>query len=238
MKKDELRYKIRRITLILSLIMGILLVLVFQFNNMFSPEINKILLLMLGALFIAMMLLIVVFNVLSDSIINRLALLPIGYGVFIATYIFYNTGVHKMLMQSIGIATELNSTESITDLMFNFFPKAMNGIWLSAAPLIIYIIYRYLKINKNLGTDTGNFNNHKGTIHDLQITNLIIDNHRVYDVHVNMLNPNGQYDIVKKSCIILPHLLHLISVGQEVNLLVDPNDYRNFRIQTSQGIIG
>lgn len=232
-----MQQKIRFLNTVLTIVMAILLFITMGLKSFLPTKVSIGLLIAIGIIFVIMIVAMLVSFLFSSNWMSRLVMLPVGYSVCFAGYMFYNMGVHKMLLNSYGIETEAVDSERIFYIMRNIFPKAMGGIWIAAAPLFIYVLVKYFAMTKNTVKNLDSFIPTTGRILDLQPTTMLVQGRRAYEITLEYMTSQGENITQTKSSVVPEHLLHLVVVGQQVGVLMDPKNNKNIVITTSAGNI-
>ena len=238
MNRVILRNKIRRVSVLLSLLSGIILIGFFALKSFLPPQMRLGAIILLASLFALAMGLTIAHSLLQEGIIHKLSIIPIVYGLGIAGYLFYKTGAVASLLLALGIPATPVESDQIFEVMSTTFPLLMNGIWLTVLPIIGYVIWQYFTMTKNSTKDISTFTRSSGWLRDLEATGTYINQQRVYNLTIEFLGGYGEPLTIKKSSIIPAHLVHHLVSGSPVDLLVDPKDEKNVVIWTPDGAVG
>lgn len=162
--------------------------------------------------------------VISKNIFFKLTAIPITYVIVIITLMMKKSGVYLFFLNNIlgKPIPEINTTE-----ITNYNILLHSGVFISIIPLIVYAIYFTVKMNKVKKDIVKVGIPQIGYITELIPTNTRINKIRVYTVWVKVGSQDySQYD-VKRDVAIPNHMIHLFSIGNSVNILIDPNNNKN-----------
>ena len=171
----------------------------------------------------------------SSKIMNRLTAIPINFVMALLGFIIYKFNLYLLLLNSFSLGPPFTLTSEIIDEGMNLItPLSIIGIWISCLPIIFYSLHLFFKSAKKK-----DFTNHiqgQGYIKNVFDTHTKINNNRVYHVVLDIQYELDKQFVVEKDFIIPNHIVHAISIGNKVDVLIDCNNHKDVYIQTAYGI--
>jgi hypothetical protein len=111
------------------------------------------------------------------------------------------------------------------------------GVFVTAIPLVIYSIYYTTKLSRGKKNISSNGIPQIGVITNVQSTGTKVNKVRIYKVRIRVGQEEySQYEI-ERDMAIPNHIIHTVSIGKTVNLLVNSNNKNEVFINTEYGIL-
>lgn len=189
-------------------------------------------------LFIVAMLAILVSMLLNPNILIKLAVLPVGYTLFMSGYMVYKTNAHIFFIGALG-GDIGNATPGIAEgiSLTKLSTMLHCGAFVVTIPLIIAAIVKSLGMTKRSRTDFSAFDASLGKIVTVIDTQTRINRVKAYKITLHIPYYLGESYEVTKEFLVPAHMLHTIGVGSEVNLLINPKKKTDVYIQNEYGVL-
>ncbi|MCT4508505.1 MAG: hypothetical protein N4A48_07045 [Tepidibacter sp.] len=203
-----------------------------------SPN-ASVLILTVGVVFFALaMVLIIVSMLLSPQILLKLAALPVTYVIVMIGYMLYKLNVYNIFKMMLGAEVVnpeqvFSSTASVGSL--SMFLHV--GVWICCIPLIVMAIIKSINLKKGKHQDFSNFDTAKGFIVKVKDTNMRINKTKIYKISLKIHYSQQEKYEVTKEFLVPAHMLHVIAIGNEVDLKINPKKKKDVYIKSEYGIL-
>jgi hypothetical protein len=172
----------------------------------------------------------------SSKIITRLVGIPTNFVLILFGFISYKLQFYRLFLNAFSLGKPFMLTSEIIDeTMHLLLPLTTIGIWITLLPLIVYSLRLFFKANKKKNITNGIEG--KASVMSLIDTHMEINNNKVYHIVLDVESKTGQRFITEKDFIIPNHVIHTISLGNIVDVLIDNNNKQDVYIQTSYGLL-
>lgn len=200
------------------------------------PKISHIFTALL-AIYCSLILLILTISLFfSSNITTRLVGIPISFIITLFGFIIYKLKIYLLLLNAFSLGEPFMITSQRIDETMNLLiPLTMIGVWVSILPIIIYFLRLFFKLTKK--KNLSNTINGTGYIKSVGDTHTRINKYRVYHIVLEVQPETGQNFIAEKDFIIPNHIIHTISLGSTVDVLIDCNNNQNIYINTQYGLL-
>lgn len=174
--------------------------------------------------------------VFSPDVKTRLISLPINFVMGLFGFVIFKLRIYRLILNAFSLGKPFVLTsemiENTTDILL---PLSVIGIWISILPILIYSLRFVFKLQKK--KDITNAIKGKAYIKSVVDTHTRINKNKVYTIELDINSENGKQFIAKKDFIIPTHILHTITLGNVVDVLIDPNNSKEVYIQTAYGVL-
>lgn len=225
---------LRTITLICGILVAILSAFI-PISMTFLPGTLLATLLKIDIAMIALTFaLLVVSLIVSKNMFYKLTAIIITYVLVMITLMMKHSGAHLFFLN--GLAgkpiPEIN-TGAITKYSWMLH----GGVFVTAIPLVIYSIYYTSKLSKGKKNIAANGIPQIGFISNVEATGTKINKVRIYKVSIRVGQEEySQYEVTRDMAV-PNHIIHTISIGKTVNLLVNPNNKNEVFVNTEYGVL-
>jgi hypothetical protein len=172
----------------------------------------------------------------SDNIATKLMGIPMNYVMVLIGIVVYKLNIYLLLLNAFSLGKPFVLTsEMIDETMDLLMPLMMFGIWISILPLLFYYIRMFFKLTKKKSPT--NTIKGQGCITSIVDTHTKINNNRVYRIVLEVESETGKSYVVEKDFIIPNHIIHTITLGDVVDVLIERDNLQDIYIETSYGLL-
>lgn len=167
---------------------------------------------------------------------NILVAIPVTFVMGLFGLIIYKLKVYMLLLNAFSIGQPFMLTaKEVDETMDLIGPITIVGVWIVCLPVIVYTLHLSWKSGKNKNYE----NNIKGQayIRSVSDSQTKINHNKVYRIELDIRSAMGDNYSVEKDFIVPNHILHTISIGNTVDVLIDPKNPKKVHIQTAYGVL-
>jgi len=182
-------------------------------------------------------LLIIIYLVLDERPIVKLASLPITFVIVMISLMLKEMRLDLELKRLIGLEITNDLLMPSSEGVFNLM-KIMNiGLIITFIPMVIAAIVFIRQVTKSNKADFSMYDDTKGKILKIEDTWTKINRLKVYKIQIEISYYAGDRYTIEKNFSIPIHMIHLLTVGEPVELKVNPKKREDVYINTHQGIL-
>jgi hypothetical protein len=172
----------------------------------------------------------------SSNTSIRLIGIPVGFVIVLVGFIVCKLRLYLLLLNAFSLGEPFSlSSKTIDEMMDLLLPLMTIGIWLSILPILLYslrLIFKSTKKKNLINAKKG-----QGHIKSIVDTHTRINNNRVYHIVLDIQPEIGQAFTTEKDFLIPNHIIHTITLGNIVEVLIDDKNQQDIYIQTSYGLL-
>jgi len=233
-----MKRKLRTLTMVFGILTAIIAAMVPLIGIFVSGSVGLILLKCCVVLFAITMVCMLGSMLINPNWIIKLTVLPVAYILVMLAYIIYQLKAHVFFIGALGgdlanATMEIGEGVSVAKLSMMLH----GGAIVLSMPLIIASIVKVMKLNKGKNIDFSTYDAIEGTITNVIDTRTKINKVKAYKVTLDIQHYQGQAYQVTKEFLIPMHMIHTVTIGQQVSLKVNPNNREDVYIQNEYGVL-
>ena len=182
-------------------------------------------------------LLLIIYLALDERPIVKLASLPITFILVMIGFMMKEMRLDLIFKGIIGLEISndllIPSSEGVFNLM-----RVMNlGLIITFIPMIIAAIVLLRQVTQSKRVDFSMYDDTRGKILKIEDTWTKINRLKVYKIEIEIPYYAGDRYVIEKNFSIPMHMIHLLTVGDTIELKVNPKKRKDVYINTHQGIL-
>ena len=182
-------------------------------------------------------LLLIIYLALDERPIVKLASLPITFILVMIGFMMKEMRLDLIFKGIIGLEISndllIPSSEGVFNLM-----RVMNlGLIITFIPMVIAAIVLLRQVTQSKRVDFSMYDDTRGKILKIEDTWTKINRLKVYKIEIEIPYYAGDRYVIEKKFSIPMHMIHLLTVGETIELKVNPKKRKDVYINTHQGIL-